>query len=314
VSDSKPISEKRLAANRENAKRSSGPRTPEGKARSSRNANEAHRPPLGPAVVRDQKIAHGFRAASFAVVRLEDLDEVEKLKADAVACYRPVNAQELVAVERIAMAQQQIFRGARLDAGMFTSAMNEVLDRYSAPFRPMDPDMVGDGDIEITRQQNRNYCIAEGFRRIAKESNMIGLTLRYRAQAEREYRRAIDDFDRLKALRAQPATRAGVVRVQTKSHEMPNEPNVGVEPPEPEDIQPIEELNWELKYDRPQQPNEPTAPVPNEPNAAVPNEANTAAPNEPTATAVSDIPRLLTPSTPSASYPPPLSPTPPPNH
>ena len=77
------------------------------------------------------------------------------------------------------------------------------------PRRPPRCRMVGDGDIEITRQQNRNYCIAEGFRRIAKESNAIGLMLRYRAQAEREYRRAVEDFDRLKALR----------------HEMPNEPD-----------------------------------------------------------------------------------------
>jgi hypothetical protein len=184
MSDSKTISEKRLAANRENAKRSSGPRSPEGKARSSQNA-----------------VKHGFRASSFAVVRLEDLDEIEKFKADAVACYKPVNAQELTAVERIALAQQQIFRGARLDAGMFTSAMNEVIDRTNNPVTPMDPDMVGDGDIEITRAQNRNYCIAEGFRRIAKESNAIGLMLRYRAQAEREYRRAVEDFDRLKLLR-----------------------------------------------------------------------------------------------------------------
>jgi hypothetical protein len=260
MSDSKSISEKRLAANRENAKKSSGPRTEDGKARSSRNA-----------------VKHGFRSASFCVVRLEDLDEVEKLKADAVACYRPVNSQELVAVERIAMAQQQIFRGGRLDAGMFTSALNEVLDRTNRPILPMDPDMVGDGDIEITRQQNRNYCIAEGFRRIAKESHAIGLMLRYRAQAEREYRRAIEDFDRLKALRAQPATRAGVVGLQTKSHEMPNEPNVGLEPPEPEDIQPIEELNWELPHIRYEQQKKA--------NLAITNEANKSVPNEPTAPA-----------------------------
>ncbi len=280
MSDSKPISEKRLAANRENAKKSTGPRTEEGKARSSKNA-----------------VKHGFRSSSFTVVRLEDLDEVEKLKADAVACYKPVNSQELVAVERIAMAQQQIFRGGRLDAGMFTSAMNDVLDRTNNPIIPMDPDMVGDGDIEITRQQNRNYCIAEGFRRIAKESNCIGLMLRYRAQAEREYRRAIEDFDRLKALR----------------HEMPNEPNIGLDEPEPEDIVPIEELNWELPHIRRRQqmeaekaiPNEPNKAVPNEANSPVGNEANQPAPNEPTAVrdtgAVnSSIPRLLTSSTPDS--------------
>src|ERR1700744_2875868 len=125
MSDSKPISEKRLAANRENAKRSTGPRTIEGKSRSSRNA-----------------VKHGFRSSSFCAIRLEDLDEIENLKADAAACYRPVNSQELAAVEGLAVAQQQIFRGARLDAGMFTSALNEVLDRTNNPVTPMDPDMV----------------------------------------------------------------------------------------------------------------------------------------------------------------------------
>src|SRR5579884_1571952 len=299
MSDSKPISEKRLAANRENAKKSTGPRTPAGKERSSRNA-----------------VKHGFRASSFAVVRLEELDEVEKFKADAVACYKPVNAQELIAVERIALAQQMMFRGARLDAGMFTSAMNDVIDRTNNPIIPMDPDMVGDGDIEITRRQNRNYCIAEGFRRIAKESNCIGLMLRYRAQAEREYRRAVEDFDRLKALR----------------HEMPNEPNTDVEP-EPEDIVPIEQLNWELRhirYEEEQQKRKeeakqkeaaqaaaaqalPSVQVPKagqSPSSQIPNEPTTPAtsplpqplptPFEPTVPQVPGSPQLLEPNEPTA--------------
>ena len=103
---STPISEKRLAANRANAQKSTGPRTPEGRAKSSRNATEAHSAPLGRDVVRGQKIAHGFRAASFAVVRLEELDEVANFKADAIHCYKPVNAQELAAIERIAIAHR----------------------------------------------------------------------------------------------------------------------------------------------------------------------------------------------------------------
>ena len=78
-------------------------------------------------------------------------------------------------------------------------------------------------------------------------------------------------------------------------HEMPNEPNVGLEPAEPEDIQPVEELNWELKHLRWQKPNEPNAPAPNEANGAVPNE-----PNVPVG---SDLPRLLTSSTPPTPSP-----------
>jgi hypothetical protein len=140
-----PIAEKRIAANRGNAQKSTGPCTPEGRAKSSRNA-----------------VKHGFRATSFAVVRLEDLDELENFKADAIHCYRPVNAQELAAVERIAITQQQMLRGARLEAGMFTAALDELMDRSARAAVPMTPDIVGDGDIEITRAQNRNLGIAGG--------------------------------------------------------------------------------------------------------------------------------------------------------
>src|SRR5204863_216604 len=78
-----PISDKQLAANRANAAKSTGPRTPEGKARSARNAR-----------------IHGFTASSFTVVRLEDLDEIARLKADAVSVYQPVNSQEMFALEQ----------------------------------------------------------------------------------------------------------------------------------------------------------------------------------------------------------------------
>ena len=83
----------RIAANRANARKSTGPRTPEGKARSSQNARK--RP---------------FNPDPFAVVRIEDRAELAARVADAMATYQPINSQERDAVERIAIAQHSMRR------------------------------------------------------------------------------------------------------------------------------------------------------------------------------------------------------------
>jgi hypothetical protein len=196
----KSVSPERLAANRANAAHSSGPKTSEGKARSAKNS-----------------LKHGFTAAHFAVVRLEDLDEIDQLKADLIAVYQPVNSQELLALERMALAQQSMFRAARLESGLFTTCINETLDANERPFTPMSKQLAGEGSAEVTRSQNRNYCLADGFVRLARQSNGWSVFLRYQAQAERQYRRALEEFDRLKALRSV----------------LPNEPNPQLQP-EPE--------------------------------------------------------------------------------
>jgi hypothetical protein len=180
----RPVSEKQLAANRANAARSTGPRTPEGKARSAQNARK-----------------HGFIASTFAVVRPEDLDEVAHLRAGLIAVYQPLNYQELFAIERMALAQQAILRAARLETGLFTTCLTEALDPLNNPVVRMNPELSGGGDIEVTRAQNRNWLLGEGFRRCVDQSNSWSLFIRYQAQAERHYRRAVEEFERLKALR-----------------------------------------------------------------------------------------------------------------
>jgi len=196
-----PLSDKQLAANRANARHSTGPRTPEGKARSARNARK-----------------HGFTASTYAVIRLEALDELAHLKADLVALYQPVNSQELFAVERIAMAQQTLLRAARLESGLFTSALDECLGAGDEPFVTMSADLTG--DLEITREQNRNFALGEGFHRMTRKSNSWSLFLRYQAQSERLYRRAIEEFERLQRLR----------------NDFPNEP---ISESEPEENNPL---------------------------------------------------------------------------
>jgi hypothetical protein len=81
-------------------------------------------------------VKHAFRGSSFAVVRLEELTEISNLKADGVSCYRPVNAEELFAVEYIAVCQQRLRRGARLESGLFTTAFDYCLQGVAEPSAP----------------------------------------------------------------------------------------------------------------------------------------------------------------------------------
>jgi hypothetical protein len=242
----KPISDQQYAANRANAAKSTGPKTAEGKARSSQNA-----------------VKHGFTAAAFAVVRLEDLQEVANLKADIVSVYQPVNSQELFALERMALAQQAMFRASRLEAGLLTTCMNETMDSQNRPFVPMSQELAGDGDIQIARAQNRNYCLADGFQHQIRKSNVWSLFLRYQAQAERQYRRALEEFLRLKALR----------------NDLPNEP-ILLQPEETPELCPPSELNPILALTRARQPSPtaddawttiaPSAPHPSAPDLSTP--------------------------------------------
>ena len=195
ASTAKPISAKQLAANRANAAHSTGPRTPEGKARSAANSRK-----------------HSFNAKVFAVIRLEELNCIADLRSDLIAAYQPVNSQELLAIERMALCQQSILRAAAMESGLMTTCLNETLDPSGRPIILLQDDLVH--DIPVTMAQNRAYCLAEGVSRVTHYSNVFSLVLRYQVQAERQYRRAVEEFERLKALRP----------------EMPNEPILDTQP------------------------------------------------------------------------------------
>jgi hypothetical protein len=94
----------RVVTNRANARHSTGPKTTQGKARSSQNARK-----------------HAFNADPFAVVRIEDRAAIAGLVADAIATYQPINSQERSAVECIALAKHSMLRMYALEAGFFTN-------------------------------------------------------------------------------------------------------------------------------------------------------------------------------------------------
>jgi hypothetical protein len=174
-----PLSEKQLAANRANALRSTGPRTPEGKARAAQNARK-----------------HGFAATTYVVGPIEDQHEVQHLVADAVEFYQPQNSQEHYAVERIALAQQAVLRAARLEASMFTACFIDFVHNGDEGIYTVDFDL---NAAPSTTDQDNNVLLAHAFTQYG--GGGFGLFLRYQAQAERRYRAAVQEFERLKALR-----------------------------------------------------------------------------------------------------------------
>ena len=72
--------QRQIEANRRNAQRSTGPTTPEGKARSAQNS-----------------LTHGLTAAS-VVISIEDRGDYEELRARLIAEHKPVGTQELFLV------------------------------------------------------------------------------------------------------------------------------------------------------------------------------------------------------------------------
>lgn len=96
-----PTSEKKIAANRANAQKSTGPKTAEGKARSSRNAT-----------------CHGLNSKE-AVIQNENPDEFEALRRDLLDAYRPADAAESTLVEEVAACFWRLKRVRSMETEAF---------------------------------------------------------------------------------------------------------------------------------------------------------------------------------------------------
>ena len=143
--------------------------------------------------------SHTFKSANFAVVRAENIDDAANLKADLVAVFQPVNFQEMFAVERIALAQQSLLRCYRMESGLHTLGLDQVLEKPGVPLILKKSEFTH--AIEVATGQNHSYWIAAGFFDLNNKPLNWQLFLRYQAQTERLYRHAIEEFERLYALR-----------------------------------------------------------------------------------------------------------------
>ncbi len=198
----------KIEANRRNAKRSTGPKTPDGKAISAQNA-----------------LRHGLTAAQH-VLHDEDREAFAASTAAFRAELEPVGPLEASLVERISVLVWRLRRAGLVEASLFR---HQVLDQEAIRFRRQAADLeIRDGfnisadmlkriasairDPEKHESLLRQAAAADAARdqetlattfiSDATSANALSKLSRYEVSLERSLYRALHELQRLQAVRA----------------------------------------------------------------------------------------------------------------
>ncbi|MHC4444748.1 MAG: hypothetical protein ACYTF1_19070 [Planctomycetota bacterium] len=208
----KQISQKQLQANRHNAQKSTGPKTPEGKARSSQNA-----------------LKHGLLARQILLNDddpNENPEDFQQLLSDLVDELQPAGRRQSLCVQRIAVCYWRLRRAYRFEA---QSLKRQRQEEFS-PFEELAQTVAG-----------RN---PQPFARILPYEHQMKLLVRYETMIDRQLNKAMTQLQKLQAnplplLRSSPTIRerdfppykGGIKGGCTQNLSAPNEP---IDPPESE--------------------------------------------------------------------------------
>ncbi|MGA2324643.1 MAG: hypothetical protein ABSH05_00005 [Bryobacteraceae bacterium] len=179
-------SENQIRANRENARHSTGPKTPEGKARSSANA-----------------IRHGLLARQI-VLPIEDRAQYLELLAALEAEHQPEGPLETYLVHQMASAQWRLQRLTRIETGFFICRLEKVReleyedddeedDDEQSP-APLTPDEQFDEDTRLLGVLFHRDSGGDPFAKLARYENAL----------QREFYKALDRFLDARARRTPP--------------------------------------------------------------------------------------------------------------
>ena len=154
------ISEARLAANRENAQKSSGPVTPEGKAKSSLNA-----------------VKHGLTGATVMFANADDAKNYARHAADYQQQLQPVGPEESALVQSIADIRWRLATIPVLELGILAMGSAEIID--TNPDYWTKPENQTKLAIEVRRRNKkelRNLALQEN--RLARRRERAAAELR----------------------------------------------------------------------------------------------------------------------------------------
>src|SRR5881628_3213748 len=150
-----------IEANRANAQKSTGPKTPEGRD-----------------AVRLNGLKHGLTVSTL-VLKGESESDFESLLDSFEAEHRPSTPTEEALVRQMAMAQWRLRRLYHVEAGFFTARLHDLRRDFKTP-------QFADRLATIVRDDCRN-------------ANALVNLSRYEARLERAFYRALQELQRLRA-------------------------------------------------------------------------------------------------------------------
>jgi len=197
-------SDKQADANRRNARKSTGPKTPEGKEVSRLNA-----------------VKHGLLSQE-VLLRGEDEATLKEFSEGLMAELQPEGVLENMLIEDIIAAHWRLRRLRRVDAGIFTRQLyEESLERTQseAQFYEREPLLqIAERDTPISddpkyqealakveelkaEQEMETATLGQAFIRDANEANAFSKLSRYETTIERSLYRALHELQHLQAAR-----------------------------------------------------------------------------------------------------------------
>ncbi|MGD0365616.1 MAG: hypothetical protein ABSC93_32430 [Bryobacteraceae bacterium] len=205
------LSQQQADSNRRNAQKSTGPRTPEGKAASSRNG-----------------LTHGLSGDKHFILEGEDPEAFLRLLQDLHDHLRPVGDSEELVVKRIAAAQWRLDRAFALETGIYReeSTMLTGLDRQKRKYHEFYMNRDGK-DSNPADPHEPDDLLARAFMAGGKGPDNFTRLVRYETAIERSIERGMKHLRALQAARnAQcPAVPEASHAPEPPAPEQPNLPS-----------------------------------------------------------------------------------------
>jgi len=186
----------RQLANRRNAMKSTGPRTPEGKAASSRN-----------------RLAHGL-CSNDLLLPGELQSDFDQLRVETHATYLPATAEENVLADQLTESLWRLNRARRVETRIATLVMQDIFE------------VLDDGTEPVDRHPD--HLLAAGFFNNSYDG-VLNRMQRYATAAERGYQRALKALQQAQKNRPAPSPKLEPVPVKVATANGPL-PEVGFEP------------------------------------------------------------------------------------